>query len=91
MSVPEAPVIQLESGGKTRDFDLDDAKLPGWLEDAAMTSGGYPYEKRMNIFVQKRGSDKVIQLTAETDRSVSGYFWPNSERILYQPHCLHRI
>ncbi len=42
-----------------------------------------PYENRMNIFVQKRGSDKVIQLTAETDRSVSGYFWPNSERILY--------
>jgi len=42
-----------------------------------------PYENRMNIFVQERGSDEVIQLTAETDRSVSGYFWPNSERILY--------
>jgi len=42
-----------------------------------------PYENRMNIFVQKRGSDDVIQLTKETDRSVSGYFWPNSERILY--------
>lgn len=42
-----------------------------------------PYEQRMNIFVQKRGSDEAIQLTAETDRSVSGYFWPNSERILY--------
>lgn len=42
-----------------------------------------PYEKRMNIFVQERGQDSVIQLTAETDRSISGYFWPNSERILY--------
>jgi len=42
-----------------------------------------PYEKRMNIFVQQRATDNVIQLTAETDRSVSGYFWPNSERILY--------
>ncbi len=42
-----------------------------------------PYEKRMNIFVQERGQDSVIQLTAETDRSVAGYFWPNSERILY--------
>jgi len=42
-----------------------------------------PYENRMNIFVQERGTDDVIQLTAETDRSVSGYFWPNSERILY--------
>ena len=42
-----------------------------------------PYEKRMNIFVQERGQDSVIQLTDETDRSVAGYFWPNSERILY--------
>ncbi len=42
-----------------------------------------PYEKRMNIFVQKRGGEEVIQLTKETDRSVAGYFWPNSERILY--------
>lgn len=42
-----------------------------------------PFENRMNVFVQKKGSDEVIQLTAETDRSVSGYFWPNSERILY--------
>lgn len=42
-----------------------------------------PYENRMNIFVQKRGSDEVIQLTQETDRDISGYFWPNNERILY--------
>lgn len=42
-----------------------------------------PYENRMNIFVQKRGSDEIIQLTKETDRDISGYFWPNNERILY--------
>ena len=42
-----------------------------------------PYENRMNIFVQKRGSDEIIQLTKETERDISGYFWPNNERILY--------
>lgn len=42
-----------------------------------------PYENRMNVFVQKRGSDEVIQLTEETDRDIAGYFWPNNERILY--------
>ncbi len=42
-----------------------------------------PYENRMNVFVQKRGSDEVIQLTQETDRDIAGYFWPNNERILY--------
>ncbi|HEX4893137.1 MAG TPA: polyphosphate kinase 2 [Hyphomicrobiaceae bacterium] len=28
-------------------FDLDDPKLPAAIEDAALTSGGYPYEKRL--------------------------------------------
>ena len=42
-----------------------------------------PYENRMNIFIQKRGTDEVIQLTEETDRDIRGYFWPNNERVLY--------
>ncbi len=42
-----------------------------------------PYEDRMNIFVQKIGSKKATRLTSETDRSISGYFWANNNRILY--------
>ncbi|MCF6184660.1 MAG: WD40 repeat domain-containing protein, partial [Bacteroidales bacterium] len=42
-----------------------------------------PYEKRMNIFIKKRGQDSVVQLTKETDRNIAGYFWPNDEQILY--------
>lgn len=42
-----------------------------------------PYENRMNIFVQKIGSKKATRLTSETDRSISGYFWANKDRILY--------
>ncbi len=42
-----------------------------------------PYESRMNIFVQKIGSKKATRLTSETDRSISGYFWANKDRILY--------
>jgi len=42
-----------------------------------------PYENRMNIFIQERGKDSVIQLTKETDRNIAGYFWPNNEQILY--------
>jgi len=29
-----------------------------------------PYESRMNIFVQKVGSDKATRLTGETDRDI---------------------
>lgn len=42
-----------------------------------------PYENRMNVFIQERGKDSVIQLTKEVDRNIAGYFWPNNEQILY--------
>ncbi|MFV0469648.1 MAG: S9 family peptidase [Dysgonomonas sp.] len=42
-----------------------------------------PYEKRMNIFVQKVGGKDAVRLTAETDRDVAGYFWGNNSRILF--------
>jgi len=51
--------------------------------DGAYYSYMAPYEKRMNIFIQKRGQDSVIQLTKETDRNIAGYFWPNNDQILY--------
>ena len=42
-----------------------------------------PVNKRMNVFIQKGGSDKAIQITHETERDVSGYFWANNKRILF--------
>jgi dipeptidyl aminopeptidase/acylaminoacyl peptidase len=42
-----------------------------------------PYENRMNIFVQERGKEEAKRLTSETDRDISGYFWPNNSQILY--------
>ena len=42
-----------------------------------------PYESRMNIFVQKAGSDKTTRLTSETDRDIAGYYWANADRILF--------
>lgn len=42
-----------------------------------------PFEKRMNVFVQKIGEDKAVQITHETDRDIAGYFWGNDNRILY--------
>ena len=42
-----------------------------------------PYENRMNIFIQKRGESKAVQITKETARDVAGYFWPNDEQIVF--------
>jgi len=33
--------------GKEREFDIDDPKLPDWIEDHKLTTGGYPYDKKM--------------------------------------------
>lgn len=42
-----------------------------------------PFEDRMNIFVQRIGTDKIIQVTEVTDRDISGYFWANDDRLVY--------
>jgi dipeptidyl aminopeptidase/acylaminoacyl peptidase len=42
-----------------------------------------PVANRMNVFVQEIGKDKAVQLTNETARDVSGYFWANNHRILF--------
>lgn len=42
-----------------------------------------PYERRMNIFVQKIGEEEAIRLTSETARDIAGYFWANNNRILF--------
>jgi polyphosphate kinase len=32
---------------KRRSFDVDDPVLPAWVEEAALGSGGYPYDKKL--------------------------------------------
>ncbi|MBL4893175.1 MAG: polyphosphate kinase 2 [Rhizobiaceae bacterium] len=45
MQIPDAPIVDLKFGGKSRQFDLDDPKLAKWVTDSAFSSGNYPYEK----------------------------------------------
>jgi len=39
--------IKLKIGGETRTFDINDPKLPKWIDDNALRSGGYPYPSKM--------------------------------------------
>ncbi|KFB11196.1 polyphosphate kinase 2 [Nitratireductor basaltis] len=43
-----AEPVELKVDGKKRVFDIDDPKLPGWIEDNALTADGYPYDDRMD-------------------------------------------
>lgn len=42
-----------------------------------------PWEKRMNIFVQQRGSEDAKRITAFTDRDIMTCFWGNDDIILF--------
>ena len=33
---------------KQREFDIDDPKLPDWVENHKLAAGGYPYDKKLN-------------------------------------------
>ncbi len=44
----ESKAVVLDIGGKKRAFDIDDPKLPGWIDDNAFSSGGYPYPDKLD-------------------------------------------
>lgn len=35
------------SQGGSKSFNIDDPKLPSWIDDAALASGGYPFDKKL--------------------------------------------
>lgn len=42
-----------------------------------------PWEKRLNVFVQKVGADSAVRITSETDRDIAGYLWKGNNRVLF--------
>jgi polyphosphate kinase 2 len=44
----QSRAVTLKIDGKERLFDIDDPKLPGWIDDHALESGGYPYDKKLD-------------------------------------------
>jgi polyphosphate kinase len=40
--------VELVIAGKKRLFDIEDPKLPKWIDDAKLSSGGYPYAKKLD-------------------------------------------
>lgn len=39
--------VELQIGGKTRIFNIDDPVLPDWVEEEKLSAGGFPYDKKM--------------------------------------------
>ncbi|RWQ37321.1 MAG: polyphosphate kinase 2 [Mesorhizobium sp.] len=46
-TAPVAGPLKIRIDGKELEFDIEDPKLPNWVEDNKLTAGGYPYDKKM--------------------------------------------
>ena len=44
----ESRAIELQLDGKTRVFDIDNPTLPDWIDEQALSSGDYPYKKKLD-------------------------------------------
>lgn len=42
-----------------------------------------PWEKRLNVYVQKVGADSAVRITSETARDIAGYLWKGNDRLLF--------
>ncbi len=42
-----------------------------------------PWQKRLNVYVQKIGEDQAKRITDATKRDIAGFAWANNERVVY--------
>ena len=56
----ESRAVTLTVGGKQRVYDIDLPDLPDWIEDEALKSGGFPYDKKLS----EKDYLKVLVLSA---------------------------
>jgi dipeptidyl aminopeptidase/acylaminoacyl peptidase len=67
-----------------RDFFKNPEKAGFQLSpDGKSISFMQSYQRRMNVFVQPRKGGPAVRVSSETERSVAGYFWKGSDRIVY--------
>lgn len=74
----ESRAVTLAIGGKQRIYDIDLPDLPDWIEDHALKSGGFPYDKKLS---QKDYEKELTQLQIEL---VKVQFWmqKTGERVM---------
>lgn len=78
MSWADTPLIPM------RDFFRNPTKTNYQLSpDGQTLAFMQPWQDRLNIHVQKIGSETVTRVTAATERDIAGYMWANNERLVF--------
>jgi len=68
----------IKIGGKERVFDIDDPKLPDWIKDKALSSGGYPYDKKM----KKDVYEQELEVLQEELVKLQSWLQASGERVV---------
>jgi polyphosphate kinase len=57
----EKDALKIMVDGVQREFDIHDPKLPDWIEDKALESDGYPYDKKLKSKEYEKQLEKLQQ------------------------------
>ena len=71
----QIPVREFFRNPEKANFDLS--------PDGTHLSFLAPYQDRMNLHVQKIGSNEVNRITNVTERDIAGYYWADDEQLVY--------
>lgn len=74
----ESRPIRIRVGGKERLFDIDDPKLPGWVDDNKLAAGGYPYTERMD----EDEYEKTLERLQEELVKLQSWLQATGERVM---------
>ncbi|WP_163270601.1 polyphosphate kinase 2 [Chelativorans alearense] len=70
--------LTLSVDGVERRFDIGDPKLPGWVEDHALTGGGYPYDEKL----KKKTYEKQLEALQIELVKVQDWLRESGERVV---------
>ncbi|MFT5722951.1 MAG: dipeptidyl aminopeptidase/acylaminoacyl peptidase [Bacteroidia bacterium] len=75
LDVPTIPIVDFFRNPEKSGYSIS----PDGTHFAFMS----PVKQRMNVFVQKIGSENSKQITFETSRSIADFFWKGNNHIMY--------
>jgi len=74
----DAEPVRLKVGGKQRVFDIDNPELPEWVDKRAMSSGGFPYDKKL----KRKEYDKTIEALQIELVKLQGWMQKTGQRLM---------
>lgn len=77
-SKKESRAVTIEIDGKDHVFDIDDPKVPAWVEDNFMTAGGYPYDKKL----KRTSYEKTLEALQEELVKLKSHMDKTGERMI---------